>query len=80
MPTAKFSQFLKEINEADKSVPPVGAYSKKSAKELLAYSFDRSRTGFEELALRAARPIDDGDSLRRPLRAQRRDPGPTAPP
>jgi xylose isomerase len=32
---------LKEINEPDKNVPAVGAYSKKSAKELLGYSFDR---------------------------------------
>jgi xylose isomerase len=33
---------LKEINEADKNVPAVSAYSKKSATELLAYSFDRA--------------------------------------
>jgi xylose isomerase len=32
---------LKEINEPDKNVPGVGTYSKKGAKELLGYSFDR---------------------------------------
>ncbi len=40
---------LKEINEPDKNVPAVGSYSKKSAKELLAYSFDRAALASKKL-------------------------------
>ena len=40
---------LKEINERDKNVPTVGTYSKKGAKELLAYSFDRAALASKKL-------------------------------
>jgi xylose isomerase len=40
---------LKEINEPNKNVPAVGSYSKKSAKELLAYSFDRAALASKKL-------------------------------
>lgn len=40
---------LKEINERDKNVPTVGRYSKKDAKELLAYSFDRAALASKKL-------------------------------
>jgi xylose isomerase len=40
---------LKEINERDENVPTVGTYSKKGAKELLAYSFDRAALASKKL-------------------------------
>ena len=40
---------LREINEADKGVPAVGGYSKKNARELLAYSFDRAALASKRL-------------------------------
>src|SRR5580693_3458926 len=40
---------LKEISEGDKNVPTVGTYSKKGAKELLAYSFDRAALASKKL-------------------------------
>lgn len=40
---------LKEINERDRNAPTVGTYSKKSAKELLAYSFDRAALASKKL-------------------------------
>ena len=40
---------LKQINEPDKNVPAVGSYAKKSAKELLAYSFDRAALASKKL-------------------------------
>jgi xylose isomerase len=39
----------KEINERDENVPTVGTYSKKGAKELLAYSFDRAALASKKL-------------------------------
>lgn len=48
---------LKEINERDKNVPTVGTYSKKGAKELLAYSFDRAALASKKL------PYDRLDQL-----------------
>lgn len=40
---------LKEINEPDKNVPGVGTYSKKGAKELLGYLFDRAALASKRL-------------------------------
>jgi xylose isomerase len=40
---------LKETNKRDKNVPTVGTYSKKGAKELLAYSFDRAALASKKL-------------------------------
>jgi xylose isomerase len=40
---------LKEINERAENVPTVGTYSKKGAKELLAYSFDRAALASKKL-------------------------------
>lgn len=48
---------LKEINERDKNAPTVGTYSKKGAKELLAYSFDRAALASKKL------PYDRLDQL-----------------
>ena len=40
---------LKELDEPDKNVPAVSPYSKKGAKELLAYSFDRAALASKKL-------------------------------
>jgi xylose isomerase len=40
---------LKEINGPDKNVSAVGSYAKKSAKELLAYTFDRAALASKKL-------------------------------